>query len=797
VADLNVIYRIAADITGLQDGVKRAAKSAEGLEKLAGRMTSAFAGMFTVGSVISFGKAILDDADALKRMSEQTGVSLQGLQRFQIAADDAGNSVDDITSAITRMEDKLVSGDKSALKALERLGVPFEDIKNLSPENQFIAISDAIRGIHDPAAQVNIAMDLFGKQGAQILPTLKRGFDDVKDAAVGMSDETIERLDEMGDAFSKLWRGIKSGSADAFFAVTDALQFFQNPITNIAQEADRTRKAIEKMADAIPAAVKLLPAPLSVSAPDSASNKRAVDDLDAALKKQADALKKATEQQAKAREAQRAWRQSVDEATSAQNLSVFSLHRFASALPDVSSGFAEARAEAEDYVPALDDVVLSQEELQRAGRHVAAALLTVNQQLVALPSSGAGRHLAEDLNDADEAARSLRDTFESLMDFDLGQVFKDAGKFLKDGLKDIGKGFLQQMGANLLDELFGLGMKLLKGLGKQIGKLFGIDREHEEVNDLRDAFQATFGTFEDMAEAARMAGYDIKELLDTKKVEDFDREMQELVDAIAFQEDAMRTLDETVEKYGFTLEELGPALQRQNLDKKAQELYQDFNVLISAGIGLDTVLGRMGDSINEFIHDALRTGTEVPAAMRPMLERMIELGQLTDENGNLITDLEQSGITFAETMTQGFKKIVDAVEKLTDAIARGLGLAIENIPDPVVTGRVEWDVSPVPNSPEFQGDLGQIEVVPMATGGLGRVSEPTLFLAGEAGPESFWFGKDAGDMPTRSESSGPSSVDLHNNIYLDGQLVASSVVRRVQLKKGGLDRDLRTAIGLP
>lgn len=144
-------------------------------------------------------------------------------------------------------------------------------------------------------------------------------------------------------------------------------------------------------------------------------------------------------------------------------------------------------------------------------------------------------------------------------------------------------------------------------------------------------------------------------------------------------DESMRTLDDTVKKYGFTIEELGPALQRQNLDKQAQELYQDFQVLIAAGIEVGTVTTRMSDSINEYVANALRTGTEVPAAMQPMIEKMIEMGLLTDANGNKITTLEGSGITFSESMTQGFTKVVSAVERLTKAIAEGLGLALPEV----------------------------------------------------------------------------------------------------------------------
>src|SRR5262249_2139594 len=153
-------------------------------------------------------------------------------------------------------------------------------------------------------------------------------------------------------------------------------------------------------------------------------------------------------------------------------------------------------------------------------------------------------------------------------------------------------------------------------------------------------------------------------LLNAKKVTEFNTAVDDLNKALQFQDTAMATLDETTKKYGFTIDELGPAFQRQQLDKQAQGLFEDFKVLTGAGIGVDTVRGKMGDSVDDFVHSALKTGTEMPAAMAPLIQRMKELGTLTDQNGNVITDLDAAGVKFSLTMPEGFGKVVDSVDKL-------------------------------------------------------------------------------------------------------------------------------------
>lgn len=191
-----------ANLKKIADAAKETGGSFANLLGTASKLASGLGIAFSVGAVVSFGRAVLADADALVKLSDKTGITIGGLQKFQVAGDDAGNTLDEITGAVTKMQDKLVSGDASAVGALKKLGLSLDEIRQLSPEKQFITISDAIRGIHDPSQQVAIAIDLFGKAGASVLPTLKRGFDDLKGSAVGMSEESVRALDKFGDALA-------------------------------------------------------------------------------------------------------------------------------------------------------------------------------------------------------------------------------------------------------------------------------------------------------------------------------------------------------------------------------------------------------------------------------------------------------------------------------------------------------------------------------------------------------------------------------------------------------------------
>ena len=217
-----------------------------------------------------------------------------------------------------------------------------------------------------------------------------------------------------------------------------------------------------------------------------------------------------------------------------------------------------------------------------------------------------------------------------------------------------------------------------------------------EAEDFRAAFVTAEGGFERLIVAAGRAGVEVDRLFAARTTDEVTAAIKEIEDALKFQEDAYQLAIETAERYGFTIEELGPAMQRQELDKQAQQLYKDWEILNSAGIDTIAISDKMSESVSKYVQDAMKMGTDVPSAMRPMLEAMAKSGNLLDDNGDAITDLEEAGITFAMTMSEGFQKLIEKVGKLTEAIERSLSQAIIDIPQPVVKGRVEWDLSDLP-----------------------------------------------------------------------------------------------------
>lgn len=191
-------------------------------------------------------------------------------------------------------------------------------------------------------------------------------------------------------------------------------------------------------------------------------------------------------------------------------------------------------------------------------------------------------------------------------------------------------------------------------------------------------------------------------------------------------------MEAAANKYGISLHALGPQFKAAKIDEIATGLVKDFELLTKGGANVNVVLRGMADEAQGVIREAEKFGTAIPESMRPMLQKMVEQGLLTDANGKKLRDL--SGINFHQGPTQGFEKIIDKIDKMIDRIAGRGGLvdSILDIPDRTV--KIRFDV----RKPKIDVP-GELTVSPMARGGFGQVTRPTLFLAGEAGPEQFAF----------------------------------------------------------
>jgi hypothetical protein len=184
---LERVYKVTADASQAINQLDKIAKSAGNIDSRIGKLGSAlkgaFAGAVVIGGIAAVGNAFKKAADSMDEMvksAQKVGVTTETLSRLKYAADQSGVSFDGLQTGLKKLNKNLAdveSGTTGAAKALRSLGVKDGD----SPEASLGKIAEAFANVPDSAKKTALAMEIFGKSGADLIPMLNAGADGLKE----------------------------------------------------------------------------------------------------------------------------------------------------------------------------------------------------------------------------------------------------------------------------------------------------------------------------------------------------------------------------------------------------------------------------------------------------------------------------------------------------------------------------------------------------------------------------------------------------------------------------------------
>jgi hypothetical protein len=161
-------------------------------------------------------------ASEISDAASRAGVTAtESFQRVKFAVEQGGGSVEALGAAFKTMSGHLVDGDKGTVAALADLGLKLEDLRQMSPDQAFTAIADAIAKVPEPMRQSALAVDLFGKSGDTLLPAIKAGITEIGNAAPVMRAQTVKALEEAGDQWEATQQRLQNLKAEALAPVLE------------------------------------------------------------------------------------------------------------------------------------------------------------------------------------------------------------------------------------------------------------------------------------------------------------------------------------------------------------------------------------------------------------------------------------------------------------------------------------------------------------------------------------------------------------------------------------------------
>lgn len=213
----------------IDNGVAQAAGALKvlGVAAIAAGAAAAKMGLDFIGAA-----ADLDD------LAEKTGASVEELSRLTQQARISGQDFGTVEQAMIRLGKSLNATDeesKKATRALDALGLKASDLKNLDTAEALRLVAERMNAFGDSSGKTALAMDLFGKSGAQVLPFLKDLANDAQ-AATTVTKEQADQAEELG----KAWRRLVNDARNVGQAIAiDIVPFLRDLIAqfNAARQA--------------------------------------------------------------------------------------------------------------------------------------------------------------------------------------------------------------------------------------------------------------------------------------------------------------------------------------------------------------------------------------------------------------------------------------------------------------------------------------------------------------------------------------------------------------------------------
>jgi hypothetical protein len=215
--------------------------SLKGLQQNANAVGSAMKTMFgaiglTAG--ISMVKDMAKMGEELSRLSASSGIAASTLSELQYAAEKSNVPFESLANAIGKMNKSIgeaQSGSKTANGALAALGVSMEQLKKLSPEQQFVLLVGQLGKLKSEAEMASVGADIFSKSVADIIPLAKQGAGSIKTMmeqgkALGLTLSEIQiadlaNVDDQIDEMSASWRTFSGTLAQYVIPALKTLNF--------------------------------------------------------------------------------------------------------------------------------------------------------------------------------------------------------------------------------------------------------------------------------------------------------------------------------------------------------------------------------------------------------------------------------------------------------------------------------------------------------------------------------------------------------------------------------------------
>lgn len=220
-------------------------------------------------AVTALVKQAINNADDLAKMSAKVGIATESLSAMKHQAGLAGVELAGMQTGLVKFSQNIAAaagGSKKQADAFAAMGLSVTDLNGrLKPTDQLLRdVSDKFAGYNDGAGKAALAVQLFGKAGAEMIPMLNGGaeaFDDARKEAeaygVIVSTEAAAASEEFNDNLSRLMISAKGFGNQLSERLIPTLAGLTGAMAEGAKQGQNFESMASGIADAIELVIKV------------------------------------------------------------------------------------------------------------------------------------------------------------------------------------------------------------------------------------------------------------------------------------------------------------------------------------------------------------------------------------------------------------------------------------------------------------------------------------------------------------------------------------------------------------
>ena len=195
-----------AGMQQLANDTKQVDQSSFKLTDTVKQLALGFAAMFTARAAFNFINQTLQEASALKDLSQQTHIGVEELQLLASAMSEFGVDADVLGNGLFALSLRIAKGEDSVTDALLQMGMSLKDVQGLEGEALFLTIERGLAKLHGSLRDTTAA-DLFGSRLGMAMAGASEGIDDAMESArrlnTVMGQDAVNALDRYDEAIKR------------------------------------------------------------------------------------------------------------------------------------------------------------------------------------------------------------------------------------------------------------------------------------------------------------------------------------------------------------------------------------------------------------------------------------------------------------------------------------------------------------------------------------------------------------------------------------------------------------------